>query len=92
MKKLITGLLFVAYIVAGVIIASANDYFANLDSIESILSAIIAVLLWPLVLLGVDLQIGQGSIDEPSSDGGGGGGGQGGGGQGGGGQGGGGGN
>nr|MBA2566576.1 hypothetical protein [Thermoleophilaceae bacterium] len=30
--------------------------------------AILAVLLWPLVLLDVDLRIGEGSISEPSDD------------------------
>jgi len=68
MKKLISGLLLLVYIIVGVVVAQSNDYFAGLGSLESILSAILAVLLWPLVLLDVNLQIGEGSIDMPTED------------------------
>jgi len=74
MKKLISGLLLLVYIIVGVVVAQSNDYFAGLGSLESILSAILAVLLWPLVLLDVNLQIGEGSIDMPEDDSSGGGG------------------
>lgn len=68
MKKIIGGLLLLVYIVVGVVVAQSNDYLAGLDSLEAILSAILAVLLWPLVLLDVNLHIGEGSIDKPSDD------------------------
>jgi hypothetical protein len=60
MKKAISGLLLLAYLIAGVVIASANGYLESLGSIEAVVSAVLAVLLWPLVLFGVDLQIGSG--------------------------------
>lgn len=68
MRKAVTGLLLIVYIVVGVVVAQSNDYLTGLDSLEAILSAILAVLLWPLVLLGVDLQIGEGTIDDPSDE------------------------
>ena len=68
MGKAITGLLLLVYIVVGVVVAQSNDYLAGLDSLEAILSAILAILLWPLVLLGVDLQLGEGTIDDPSDE------------------------
>ena len=68
MRKIISTLLLLAYVVVGVVVAESNNYLQGLDSLESILSAIIAVLLWPLVLLDVDLRIGEGSISEPSDD------------------------
>lgn len=68
MRKAVTGLLLLVYIVVGVVVAQSNDYLTGLDSLEAILSAILAVLLWPLVLLGVDLQIGEKTIDDPSDE------------------------
>jgi hypothetical protein len=45
------------YLVVGVAVAAQKDYFKNLDTIRLILSAILAVVLWPLLLLGIDLHI-----------------------------------
>ena len=57
------SLVFVIYIVVGVLVAAGiigdeSNYFSNLDDIEEIIEMVLAVLLWPLVLLGVDLNIG----------------------------------
>ena len=38
-------------------IAGANDYFDRLGRLRRIGSALLAILLWPLILLGIDLQI-----------------------------------
>ncbi len=73
--RILSGVLFAIYIVIGVVVAQANNYLTGLDSIESIVSAVLAILLWPLVLLGIDLKIGEGSIDETPEGGGSGGGG-----------------
>jgi hypothetical protein len=53
----INSLLGVVYIIVGVAIAGTHHYFRNLDALKPIVSAILAVLLWPLVLLGVNLHI-----------------------------------
>jgi hypothetical protein len=45
------------YIVVGVAIAAQKHYFKNLDTIRLIASAILAIVLWPLLLLGIDLHI-----------------------------------
>lgn len=45
------------YIIAGVVVAAIEDYFENLDTLKGVLEAIIAVLIWPLILLGVDINI-----------------------------------
>jgi hypothetical protein len=47
----------VAYLVVGLLVANAHNYFNHLDRVKQIASAVLAVLLWPLVLLGVDLHI-----------------------------------
>lgn len=48
----------IAYLIIGVIVAVDRNYFDNLGSIDRIFSAIFEVLLWPLVLLGVDIRVG----------------------------------
>jgi len=47
----------VIWIVIGVVIAAMHHFFDNLGNIGAVLSALLAVLLWPLVLLGVKLAI-----------------------------------
>ncbi len=50
-------LLGLIYIAIGVFVAASEDYLENLDTVKRVLSAILAILLWPLLLLGVDLHI-----------------------------------
>ncbi len=50
-------LLIVAYLVIGIIVAANEDYLRNLGNLRRIISAFLAIILWPLVLLGVDLQL-----------------------------------
>jgi hypothetical protein len=45
----------VIYLIIGLIVASGHGYFTNLKQVMPILSAILAVLTWPLVLIGFDL-------------------------------------
>jgi hypothetical protein len=54
---MIRWLLFVVYIVIGVVVASGHHYFEHLNSVKPIASAVLAVLLWPLVLFGVSLHL-----------------------------------
>lgn len=49
--------LFVVYIVIGVIVAASHHYFVHLNAVKPIASAVLAVVLWPLVLFGVGLHI-----------------------------------
>jgi hypothetical protein len=55
----IAGIIFLIYIVLGILVASTNGYLENLGRIRGIISLVLAVLLWPLVLLGVDLHLGR---------------------------------
>ncbi len=52
-----TSLFGVIYIIIGFLVAYSHGYFANLATLSGILSAVLAILLWPLVLLGVSLVI-----------------------------------
>jgi len=51
------GLLGLIYLVIGIAIAADQRYFSNVDELGRIISAVLAVFLWPLVLLGIDLRI-----------------------------------
>jgi hypothetical protein len=51
------NLLGIAYLVVGAAVAASYDYFKNLDTLRLIGSAVLAVVLWPLLLVGIDLHI-----------------------------------
>jgi hypothetical protein len=57
MRRYRVGLLPVIWIVVGVVVAAIYDYFDSLGTTGKVLSAIVAVLLWPLLLLGFDISI-----------------------------------
>jgi hypothetical protein len=51
------SLLTLVYVGVGVAIAASHDYFKNVDGWRDVLSAIFAIFLWPLILLGIDLHV-----------------------------------
>ncbi|MGZ5326054.1 MAG: hypothetical protein ACXWEL_05390 [Solirubrobacterales bacterium] len=51
------SLITLIYIVIGIIVASNHDYLNNLDGLDRIVSAILAILLWPLVLFDANLHV-----------------------------------
>ena len=51
------SLLFVVYLVVGVIVAAAYDYFDKLNSAGRVLTLIAAVAMWPILLFGFDIRI-----------------------------------
>lgn len=55
----LSGLLTLVYLAIGVWVAVTRDYFDKLRGVRAIVSMILAVVLWPLVLLGVDLHLGR---------------------------------
>jgi Mn2+/Fe2+ NRAMP family transporter len=52
-----SSFLSIVWLIVGIIVAATNDYFERLNTVRLLLSAVLAVLLWPLVLLGIDLHI-----------------------------------
>lgn len=47
----------VIWIVIGVIVAAIYDYFETLGTFGRVLSAIAAIIFWPLLLFGFDISI-----------------------------------
>jgi hypothetical protein len=59
MRRRGVSLVTVVWIVVGLVVALTHDY--PITNISSFLSFLLAVLLWPLVLLGVDLHLSLGA-------------------------------
>ncbi|MFL5919089.1 MAG: hypothetical protein ACJ74L_10870 [Gaiellaceae bacterium] len=51
------SLLGLIYVGIGVAVAASHNYFDHVNGWRGVLSAIFAVFLWPLVLLGINLHI-----------------------------------
>jgi hypothetical protein len=51
------SLVAVIYVGIGIAIAASHHYFQHVNGIRGVISAILAVALWPLVLFGVNLHI-----------------------------------
>ncbi len=52
-----SGIGSVIYLIVGVILASSHHYFTHASTLKPIVSAVLAVVLWPLLLLGINLHI-----------------------------------
>ena len=57
LKKCGPSLLTTIYLIVGVVVAATHHYFVNVDTIKEIVSAILAVVLWPLLLIGINLHV-----------------------------------
>jgi hypothetical protein len=51
------NLIGLIYLAIGIFVAASKDYLDNLETVKRVLSALLAILLWPLLLLGIDLRI-----------------------------------
>ena len=52
------GIITLIYLVVGVLVAAAKDYFGDVTGIFDFVNILLAIVLWPLVLLGVDFNLG----------------------------------
>ena len=56
--RLIRGFsLPVIWIIVGVVVAAIYDYFDSLGTVGRVLTAIVAVIFWPILLFGFDITI-----------------------------------
>ena len=54
MFRSLTGII---YLLVGVLVASSHHYLRHLNAVRPIASAVLAVVLWPIVLLGANLHL-----------------------------------
>ena len=52
-----SGIGSLIYLIIGVVLASSHHYFSNASTLKPILSAALAIVLWPLLLLGINLHV-----------------------------------
>ena len=50
-------LLLLVYIAIGVAVAASKNYLENLDTVKRLASAVLAIMLWPLLYVGIDLHL-----------------------------------
>lgn len=47
----------IIWLIVGVLVAAAHHYLANVDTLKLVASALLAILLWPLLLIGINLHV-----------------------------------
>jgi len=47
----------IIYLIIGVVVASGHGYLAGLNTFASLLSAAVAIALWPLLFVGANLHL-----------------------------------
>jgi hypothetical protein len=47
----------IVWLVIGVLIAAAHHYLGHISTIKAVASAALAIILWPLLLLGINLHV-----------------------------------
>jgi hypothetical protein len=52
-----SGIVSLLYLVVGVVLASSHHYFEHASTLKPLLSALLAIVLWPLLLLGINVHI-----------------------------------
>ena len=53
----IRSALLLAFLIVGVLVAQSHHYFRDLHAVKPIASAVLAVVLWPIVVLGANLHL-----------------------------------
>ncbi len=51
------SILVIVYVAIGVFVAQDHHYFSHVNNVQDVISAALAVALWPLVLLHVNLHL-----------------------------------
>jgi hypothetical protein len=44
------------YLVVGIVVAANRNYLSGVGDIQDVAEAVLAIILWPLVLLGIDMR------------------------------------
>jgi hypothetical protein len=51
------GLIVAIYLVVGVVVAITKGYFNNIAGVGDVIDLLVAIVLWPLILFGVEINI-----------------------------------
>ena len=61
-------IIVLVYLAIGVLVAVVKDYLGDVGSLGDIINLLLAILLWPLVLLGVEFNLDIGGDDGKKGD------------------------
>ena len=53
----ITTLVVAVYLIIGAFVAASHQYFSHVGGAKGIVSAVLAIILWPLVLFGLHIHL-----------------------------------
>lgn len=53
----ISVLVVAIWLVVGAFVAASHNYFSHVGGVKGIVSAVLAIILWPLVLFGVSFHL-----------------------------------
>jgi hypothetical protein len=56
-QNLINYLVWTTYLGVGIALSASNRYFDHLSGVRSLTSAVLAVVLWPVIILGANLHL-----------------------------------
>ena len=58
----VRNLASIVYAVFGVLVASQHDYYVHLTTVSRVVSAVVATVLWPLILFGANFHLHLGQL------------------------------
>lgn len=47
----------ILWLIVGVVLAASHHYLNHISNLKPLISAVLAILLWPLLLLGISLHV-----------------------------------
>jgi hypothetical protein len=56
-RRVRLSLTSIIWLIVGVLLASSHHYLNHVNAIKPVVSALLAIVLWPLLLLGVNLHV-----------------------------------
>lgn len=62
-------IVLIAYLVIGLIVAAVKDYLGDIGNVGDVVNLLLAIVLWPLVLLGVDFNVNIGGDNDDKGNG-----------------------
>jgi hypothetical protein len=51
------SLFSILWLIVGVVVARSHHYLNDLNTVRQVVSAVLAILLWPLLLIGISLHV-----------------------------------
>ena len=57
MRSILGSILSIVYLIVGIVVAKSHNYFVHVHNLKGYASAALAIVLWPLVLAGLNFHL-----------------------------------